>query len=319
MATAMTSPTMAPPRRCSSPAAGPMVPLIPRAAANVGFLLRRRPRRSSTVKLFCSAIPPSSPPNRRRRLPWWAEMLTPEEISAGDRVKVKPIGGGKEEMEAIWKALITEPLQPIVLAVSEIRASGHFFRHHSFHYGIIAGPLLVIAGFCQLGKLVPTLFVDMILGIIFYKLSVLAAELKRNGKENNICTRIQTVLLLILSFKDNSAFLDNYRIVTELVCPLFNYITFFGIYVYFPAAYYEIVGMEDPRLHMLGIWRILQTKGGVLKERINFSEVKNIGRLNGRSEAPSSDASGPLGCGALIRQPHHPCRCTVCESAVSER
>ncbi|KAF0890753.1 hypothetical protein E2562_004245 [Oryza meyeriana var. granulata] len=211
--------------RFSSPTAAGRVVSLPRppttwsrAPATVGF-----PRRGSAVKL-CRASPSS--PDRPRRLPWWAEKLTPEELlPAKDRAK--PTGRGKEEMEAIWKALVTEPLQPILLSVREIRASGHFFRCRSFHYGIIAGSLLVIAGFCQLGRLVPTLFVDIILGIIFYKLSVLAAELKRNGKANNICARIQAVLLLILSFKDNNAFLDDYRIITELVWLVFGFMIFY--------------------------------------------------------------------------------------------
>ncbi|XP_015692301.1 uncharacterized protein LOC107304144 [Oryza brachyantha] len=261
MATAAATPaTTASSLRFPSPAAAAgFVVSLPRpntrsrAAASVG-LLRRRSGSSSTVKL-CRASR-SSRTDKPRRLPWWAEMLTPEEFPPKDRVK--PTGRGKEEMEAIRKALVTEPLQPILLAVREIRASGHFFRCRSFHYGIIAGSLLVIAGFCQLCKLVPILCVDIILGIIFYKLSVLAAELKRNGKANNICARIQTVILIILSFKDNNIFMDDYRIITELVW-------FFGMYVYIPAAHYEIAGVEDPRLHMLGIWRILQTKGGVMK------------------------------------------------------
>ena len=54
-----------------------------------------------------------------------------------------------------------------------------------------AGALLVVAGVFQLCKTTPTLFVDIVLGSVFYKLSVLSAQLQRDGRSFSICARIQ--------------------------------------------------------------------------------------------------------------------------------
>ncbi|CAN6338710.1 unnamed protein product [Urochloa humidicola] len=177
---------------------------------------------------------------------WWEPELRPEDL-------VEPTGKGLEELKAIRDALVRDPLQPICLTVQEIIATGgNLFRCQSFHAGVLTGPLLIIAGFCKLYTVAPNLFMDIVLGYIFYKLSVLAANLKRNGKANDICARIQCVVVLILFFKCNNPTKDFYYRFTEFFWT-------FACQVYGCRAYAEIVGMEHPRQELEGFFKAIPT------------------------------------------------------------
>ncbi|KAL5214434.1 hypothetical protein ABZP36_003586 [Zizania latifolia] len=136
-------------------------------------------------------------------------------------------------MDAIWNALEFSVVpEPVLRALWEIGVAGNLFRCRSFHYGTLAGALLVIAGFCQLCMTTPTLFLDIVLGYIFYKLSILAAELRRNGKSFKICARIQLVLIFISIFRNKGAFQGMYHFVVKWIWSVFHHSTYIIYYKY---------------------------------------------------------------------------------------
>uniref|UniRef100_A0ACD5UG88 Uncharacterized protein n=1 Tax=Avena sativa TaxID=4498 RepID=A0ACD5UG88_AVESA len=193
------------------------------------------------------------PPGR-----WWMEALLEEDGEFFPLADVIPAGQGRKELDAMWHALVTAPLEPVLVTLREMVAAGNFFRCRSFHAGTLSGVLLVFGGLYQLCKTTPALFIDIVLGYIFYKLSALSAQLQRHGRSFSICARIQLALLLILSFKDNSAFQGLYRFLVELIWSL-------NIYMYFTMVYDGVVGVKHGRLYWLGIYRLLRTKGGLMK------------------------------------------------------
>ncbi|WVZ99163.1 hypothetical protein U9M48_044500 [Paspalum notatum var. saurae] len=148
--------------------------------AAAGTLRLPRVRRGVKLSMCCAPAPPSDTDPK-----WWRMPLSPEDL-------VEPTEQGLEELEAIWNALVQDPLQPILTALQEIKATkGDLFRCRWFHPGIVSAPLLLLAGFHQFYKTAPRLCLDIALGYICYKLSVLASELKRNGRSNILCARMQ--------------------------------------------------------------------------------------------------------------------------------
>ncbi|EES01340.1 hypothetical protein BDA96_03G292700 [Sorghum bicolor] len=227
--------------------------------AAAGVISRPTTRRSAASAL---RLVPDGSCRRARKLrlccapeddEWWATPVRPEDL-------VEPTGHGAEEVIAIRDALVGDPLRPVSLAFQEIVATGgNIFRCRCFHAGVMSGTLLLVAGICQLYKVAPNLFMDIVLAYMFYKLSVLAAELKRNGKANNICARIQCVLMAILFYKYNNPTKDSYYHFTEFIWGI-------TILVYSCTVYYECIGLKHPRHHLEAMFKtILTTKGGLIK------------------------------------------------------
>ncbi|XBI95906.1 hypothetical protein VPH35_032275 [Triticum aestivum] len=229
---ALYSATMAHSLRCCPAGAAIRRSLSTRA----GSFLGGHNYSSGRISVKMARVSPSSAPEPLPALPplpWWAEDMLAEDDDYFPLTDVDPPGQGREELSAIWGALVASPLESTSLALREIVAAGNVFRCRSFHAGVLSGALLVLAGVCQLWQVAPTLFLDVVLGYMFYRLSALAAELKRNGRANDICARIQLVLLLILSFKDNSAYQGFYGVLVDWIWLVFQHNTCITCYIWF--------------------------------------------------------------------------------------
>uniref|UniRef100_A0A0D9ZRH8 Uncharacterized protein n=1 Tax=Oryza glumipatula TaxID=40148 RepID=A0A0D9ZRH8_9ORYZ len=151
------------------------------------------------LKLSCAAASASPASQALPPLPWWAKELKEEDEKFFPLVDLDPAGQGQEEIDAIWNALLSGPLQPVLRALREIGAAGNLFRCRSFHIGILS------------------------------------------------------VLIFILSFKDNSSSQGIYGILSELIW-------FINVQLYFSMVYSEVTGLKHMRLFWLGVYRLLQTK-----------------------------------------------------------
>ncbi|XP_012702954.1 uncharacterized protein LOC105914790 [Setaria italica] len=232
----------------NSPVAGTVNSRLMRSHAATGGTFHL-PRISRGIKLrsCCAPAPPSDPDPK-----WWEMPLSPDDL-------IEPTGQGLEELGAMWNALVQDPLRPILIALQEIKATkGDLFRCRCFHAGFVSGTSsLLVAGFYQVYKTAPKLCVDIVLGYICYKLSVLAAELKRNGKANNLCARMQFVLLVVLLFKgDHSK--DSYLYFTRIIWTLV-------LHVYACVVVYECLGVKHPKRYLEATFKTLLTIGGVVK------------------------------------------------------
>ncbi|KAM3258474.1 hypothetical protein ACQJBY_050312 [Aegilops geniculata] len=109
--------------------------------------------------------------------------------------------------------------------------------------GVGDGSLLACMGLWQVWKMDPSTCLDLVLAYAFYKLSVLAADVRKRGFCNDLITRVQLVIALTMAFKD----------IHKSIVPL-DYIRVPVFFLYTVSVLVDLSGMKklvNPLLNFL--------------------------------------------------------------------
>uniref|UniRef100_M8BZY7 Uncharacterized protein n=1 Tax=Aegilops tauschii TaxID=37682 RepID=M8BZY7_AEGTA len=108
------------------------------------------------------------------------------------------------------KAMVCDMFRPLVRNISDIRSLRTVFDLEDYQVGMLFGAFLGCVGCYQLWKAAPSIFVDAALAYAFYKLSVVSSEVRRQGKCNDLLTRLKFGIVVIMATKD---FRKNYELL----------------------------------------------------------------------------------------------------------
>ncbi|KAL6656265.1 hypothetical protein ACP70R_007091 [Stipagrostis hirtigluma subsp. patula] len=157
----------------------------------------------------------------------------------------------REAWEAL-KAMIAGIFRPLFRNLAEIKSLRTVYDLEDYHLGILLGAVLGCVGCHQLWKAAPSIFIDVVLGYAFYRLSVVSSEVRRQGKRNNLFTRLQFGIVVIMAIKD---FRKNYEFLDILRMPAFA--------LYYATFLFDITGLKKYARHYLILTvNLLRTKGG---------------------------------------------------------
>uniref|UniRef100_A0A453L6A2 Uncharacterized protein n=1 Tax=Aegilops tauschii subsp. strangulata TaxID=200361 RepID=A0A453L6A2_AEGTS len=111
----------------------------------------------------------------------------------------------KNKRDEAWEALKAEMLdmfRPLLRSVAEICSLRRAYDLEDYQIGMVFGAFLGCVGCYQLWKTAPSLFVDVMLAFMFYRLSVVSSELHKRRKSNSLITRLKFGTILIMVLKD---------------------------------------------------------------------------------------------------------------------
>uniref|UniRef100_A0A453L5M1 Uncharacterized protein n=1 Tax=Aegilops tauschii subsp. strangulata TaxID=200361 RepID=A0A453L5M1_AEGTS len=86
--------------------------------------------------------------------------------------------------------------------LKQLRSLRTVFDVEDYHVGMPFGAFLACLGLWQMWKMDPSTCLDFMLAYAFYKLSVLAADVRKQGFCNDLITRVQLVIGVTMAIKD---------------------------------------------------------------------------------------------------------------------
>jgi hypothetical protein len=92
---------------------------------------------------------------------------------------------------AALKDMIAGAFRPLLDNFHQLRSLWTVFDTEDYHIGMPYGALVASVACYQLWKMDPSTFLDAALGYAFYKLSVVASKVRRQGFSNDMIARIK--------------------------------------------------------------------------------------------------------------------------------
>ncbi|CAL5073566.1 unnamed protein product [Urochloa decumbens] len=215
-------------------------PLCPaRAARSLAVPGAPRPERSVSLRCALDRSELAGITNADLGLPPWApsveellefdamQSMSPSERQEKVRIEAK-------EAKAAVKGAVAGLFRPLVDNFRDMLGFKYPVRDtEEFHIGMPFGALMTCIGLHQLWKAAPGMCLEVALCYAFYKLSVLAADVRRRGFSPDLIIRLKFILVLIMFFKD----------IRKNIVPL-DYIRVPVFFIYTISVSWDLTGMK---------------------------------------------------------------------------
>ncbi|KAF7073264.1 hypothetical protein CFC21_078290 [Triticum aestivum] len=139
-----------------------------------------------------------------------------------------------KEAKAAVIGAVTGVVRPLRELLDDLRSLKSVFDTQEFHIGVPFGAIMACMGMYQLWKLSPSTCIEIAMYYAFYKLSAIAANVRRRGFSPDWIIRIKLGIIIALLVK--------YR--SKSTVPLGDYIRVAIFIVYFISVGCDVLGMK---------------------------------------------------------------------------
>ncbi|CAL5082159.1 unnamed protein product [Urochloa decumbens] len=175
-------------------------------------------------------------------LPWWAPTSIEELIEFEKAADFSPeaiveryVRESKEARAAVTGAVAGLLLRPLRELVDDVRKLKTVYEIEEFHIGLPVGAVMSCVALFQLWKAAPAACVDFLLAFAFYRLCVMAADIRRRGYATDMIIRIKLLINVAMLVKG----------LVEKKFGLLGYLARFAFFgIYFFSVGFEISGLK---------------------------------------------------------------------------